>query len=115
MFYCFFFFSVRDRLYTFEVKNNCILHKTTKIVDKYLYSTYYTPLCFWRETFYGTYIAPMTRSIRIVQAVSLEKQTIERVADARAVFTFRHYSVCRKQEFVNQFANDILQSFLKHT
>lgn len=92
--------------------NDNLLHKNTKIVDEYLCSSY-TPLCFWRGTFYGTHTAPMVQSTRIVQAVSLEKQTIQNVTEARAVFTFRPYSVYNKQEFVNEYATDILQSFLE--
>lgn len=50
-----------------------------------------------------------------IDPTSFEEQTIDIFNDKGVVmFNFRHYSVCEKQKFVNNFANDILQRYIEN-
>lgn len=110
--YCIIVLEYYFCLETFEVnfKDNLLVHKKTTHTN---FRLDFTPKCYSCGSFYGLHY-DLISTLPTVKKLSLDTQIIETVdgIDAiEAIFTFRHYSVCQKQEFINDCAEDILKYF----
>lgn len=99
---------------TFEIKNDHMIHISQTQTELCYISTpgLYCSGWFYRVDEYFENDKKIYALIGLA-AYSFAERTIEVFHDdARVIFNFRHYSVCEKQEFINNSATDMLQYYM---
>lgn len=100
-----------SRLHSFEIKeNNIKIHKAiqTKFGETSILTFHYCSGFFYYKTGLSFKSAWL-----IVDTNTFERKVIGTPTDFEEPFVFTHYSICEKQEFINNYANNILEYYVQ--